>query len=122
MLPLRNEEWVNGTMPALCVAFAGSNSDVKLNDRIPVLAQTHEKVCKRNCVKKAHLKRTARNTQRTQSMVSGYFGGYVGKRQPAGSLETKKCVDKLFTLRGNIAGQSKAQQVRSVSQRLIAGQ
>ena len=31
----------------------------------------------------------------------------------------KRCVDKLFTLRGKIAGHSKAQQVRSVSQRLI---
>jgi hypothetical protein len=118
MLPMRNEEWVNGTMPALCVAFAGSNSDVKPNDRLPVLAVTHEKVCKKNCIRNVHLKKATRNTQRTQS-VCGYFGGYLGKRQPAGSLETKKCVDKLFTLRGKIKGHSKAQQVRSVSQRLI---
>ena len=92
---------------------------MKPNDRLPVLPEVHEKVCKKNCVKKVHLKRTTRNTQRTQSVVCGYFGGYVGKRQPAGALETKKCVDKLFTLRGKIAGHSKAQQVRSVSQRLI---
>ena len=31
-LLMRNEEWVNGTMPALCVAFAGRNSDVKPNE------------------------------------------------------------------------------------------
>ena len=34
-------------------------------------------------------------------------------------METKKCVDKLFTLRGKIAGKSRAQQVRSVSGRLV---
>ena len=37
---------------------------------------------------------------------NGYFGGYVGKRQPACALETKKCVDKCFPLRGKVAGKS----------------
>ena len=118
-LPIRNEEWVNGTMPALCVAFAGSNSDVKPNDRLPIIEATHETICKKKCVRKHTLKRTTRSTQRTQSVVTGYFGGYIGKRQPGGALETKKCVDKLFTLRSKMAGKSKAQQLRAVSQRLI---
>ena len=34
-------------------------------------------------------------------------------------METKKCVDKLFTLRAKIAGKSKAEQLRAVSQRMI---
>ena len=119
MLPLRNNEWLNGTMPALCIAFAGSNSDVKLNDRLPILPEVHESVCKRNCVKKLHLKKSTLNIQRNQSAVGGYFGGYLKKCQPAGRLETRKCVDKLLTLRGKIRGQSKAQQVRSVAGRLI---
>ena len=45
------------------------------------------------------LRNATRAAQRTQAMTLGYFGGYIGKRQPAGTLETKKCVDKLFTLR-----------------------
>ena len=44
-LLLRNEEWVNGTMPALCVAFAGSNPDMKPNDRLPIVAAAHAQAC-----------------------------------------------------------------------------
>ena len=51
--------------------------------------------------------------------MNGYFGGYNGKRQPGGSLETKRCVDKLFTLRSRMVGQSKAAQLRAASGRLI---
>ena len=119
ILGLRNDEWVNGTMPGLCVAFAGSNTDVKPNDRLPITTATHEEKCKYKCVKKSTLKKTTRATQRTQNVTNGYFGGYIGKRQPAGSLETKKCVDKLFTLRSKMAGQGKAAQLRAASGRLI---
>ena len=120
-LLLRNEEWVNGTMPGLCVAFAGSNSDVKPNDRLPILEATHEASCtrKRCLVRKHTLKKTTRITQRTQSTTNGYFGGYIGKRQPAGALETRKCMDKLFTLRAKIRGKGQAAQLRAVSGRMI---
>ena len=119
-------------MPGLCMAFAGSNTDVKPNDRLPILPETHEAQCKRkSCatilrrfaadrkVRKHILKKTTVNTQRMQSVTRGYFGGYIGKRQPSGGLELKKCVDKLFTLRGKIAGQGKSSQLRAVSGRLM---
>ena len=118
-LLLRNDPWVNGTMPGMCMAFAGSNSDVKPNDRLPITKITHEAVCKRNCVRKSSFGKTTRVTQRTQSVTNGYFGGYVGKRQPIGSLETRKCVDKQFSLRAKMAGQSKSQQLRAASGRMI---
>ena len=47
-LLFRNDEWVNGTIPGMCVAFSGSNSDVKPNDRLPITADTHESVCRKN--------------------------------------------------------------------------
>ena len=120
-LGLRNEEWLNGCVPGICMAFAGSNSDVKLNDRLPIIEHTHEECCKRKrCpVKKNNLKKTTRALQRTQTTTNGYFGGYIGKRQPAGTLETKKCVDKLFTLRARNQGKGKAAQFRAVSGRMI---
>ena len=121
-LLLRNHAWLNGSMPGICVAFAGSNSDVKPNDRLPIIEGiTHEQACgKRKCiVKKNHLKKQTRITQRTQSVTNGYFGGYIGKRQPGGSLETKKCVDKLFTLRAKYQGKGKAAQLRAASGRMI---
>ena len=91
MLGLRNEAWVNGCMPGICVAFAGSNSDVKVNDRLPILDVTHESACrKKRCSVKLHnLKKTTIALQRAQSVANGYFGVYIGKRQPTGSLETK---------------------------------
>ena len=120
ILGLRNDEWVNGTMPAICVAFAGSNSDVKPNDRLPILAHTHEQTCgKKTCVKKHSIKRTARLAQRAQSVSNGYFGGYIGKRQPAGKLEVKKCMDKMHRLRDKIRSHSHHSQVRAASGRLM---
>ena len=120
-LGLRNEEWLNGCMPGLCVAFAGSNSDVKPNDRLPITEKTHERCCtKKRCLKtKKDIRKTTRLTQRTQVVTNGYFGGYIGKRQPSGSLETKKCVDKLLTLRAKMKGRGKAAQLRASSGRLV---
>jgi len=121
MLGVRNEPWVNGCVPGICVAFAGSNSDIKPNDRLPSMEETHEQCCsrKRCLVKKHSLKKTTRATQRTQTVTNGYFGGYIGKRQPAGALETKKCVDKLFTLRAKQQGKGKAAQLRAAGGGLI---
>ena len=62
-LGYRNDEWFNGTMPGLCVALGGSNSDVKPHDRLPITADTHESICHKRCVVKKHnLKRTTRIT------------------------------------------------------------
>jgi hypothetical protein len=53
ILGRRNDEWLNGTSHALCVGFAGSNSDVSPCDHVPITARTHEdSVCKGNCIKK----------------------------------------------------------------------
>ena len=38
----RNSPWLNGTSPAFCLGLSGSNSDVKMNDRIPITDETHE--------------------------------------------------------------------------------
>ena len=103
------------------MAFAGSNTDVKPNDRLPILEVTHEPVRRKKYLrtKKHILKRMTRLAQRTQSVTNRYFGGYVGKRQPAGALETKRCIDKLYTLRAKIAGRGQAAQLRAASGRLI---
>ena len=96
-LGIRNNAWLNGCMPGLCIAFGGSNSDVKINDRVPIIPETHERHCnKKSCMKKGLvLRKATRVTQRTQSTTNGYFGGYIGKRQPAGTLETRTCIEKL---------------------------
>ena len=80
-LGLRNEEYLNGCMPGLCVALAGSNSDVKPNDRLPILRTTHEDCCKRKrCIleqsNEKKMRKVTRAAQRMQVVTNGYFGGY----------------------------------------------
>ena len=51
ILGLRNCEWINGTASTLCLGLSGGNTDVKLNDRIPIISSTHEtEECQRCCV------------------------------------------------------------------------
>ena len=90
VLGLRNDEWFNGTSHALCVAFAGSNSDVSPCDHIPITARTHEdSVCNGNCVRKTSLRQMIRIAQKDQAVTNGYPGGYIGKAQLAGHMELK---------------------------------
>ena len=50
---VRNSEWVDGSMRGLTAVVAGSNTDVKPNDLLPITSATHEdEVCKRECVTK----------------------------------------------------------------------
>ena len=122
VLPTRNNEWLNGTLPGFTLAFAGSNSDTKPNDRLPILCETHERSCNARCVKKhtlKHTQRMMRQTQRIQSITNGYFGGYIGKRQPSGKAELRKCVNNMYNLRNKMQGQSLAAKQRAVSGRMI---
>ena len=60
-----------------------------------------------------------RITQVAQAQTNGYFGGYTGKRQKLGRLETKKCVDEMYKLRERQEGKSEFEQQRGVSGRMI---
>ena len=60
-----------------------------------------------------------RRLQTTQSQRTGYIGGYMNKRQRAGRLEARKCIDKMHALRARVEGKSEYQQQRAVSGRLI---
>ena len=106
---LRNNGWLNGTSHARCMAFAGSNSDISPSDHIPIMAQTHEdSVCKGNCVRKTPLRKMIRIAQVAQTTTDDYFGGYIGKAQPAGHIEINKCIDKMYMLRDSLARDNKA--------------
>ena len=121
MLLRRNNEWLNGTIPGFCLAFAGSNTDVQPNDLLPILAETHEDhICKRNCVgKRSSVAKMSRRMTLSQSTRNGYFGGYMSKRQKVGHFESNKCIDKMHTLRARTAGPSEAKRRRAVSGRMV---
>ena len=122
ILGLRNDEWLSGTSHTLCVAFAGSNSDVSPCDHVPITAQTHEdSVCKGNCIKKTSLWQMIHIAQKAQAVTNGFVGEYVGKAQPAGHMEIKKCIDKMYTLRDSLAKDKKSfsQKQMAVSGRMV---
>ena len=126
ILGTRNSPWLNGTAPALVIGMSGGNTDVQLNDLLPLDHCTHEaSACKRQCVphdpaKRAKaLRKTTCRMQALQSRRNGYFGWYISKRQRVGALEIRKCIDKLHTLRARIEAKSKFQQQRAVSGRMI---
>ena len=126
VLNCRNSPWLDGTAPGMCVAFSGGNSDVKINDRLPIMCETHEDAhCARRFVpgtsakRKKALRRMVRRTQTAQSQTNGYFGGCIGKRQKSGKLETRKCVDKMHVLRAKTEAKSATQQQRAASGRMI---
>ena len=88
-------------MPGFCVALAGSNSDVKANDRLPIIAETHEKCGKKRCAVKKHtLKRAARAAQRAQRDSQILFQTLYFKDRP---LSDPRCVVDavIFSLRDN---------------------
>ena len=62
-----------------------------------------------------------RIAQKAQAVTNGYFGGYIGKAQPAGHMELKKCIDKMYTLRESLVRDKKSvsQQQRAVSGRMV---
>ena len=35
-------------------------------------------------------------------MTNGYFGGYIGKGQPAGQMEIKKCIDEMHAIQDKL--------------------
>ena len=120
ILPRRNCVWINGTAPALAVAF-GFNTDISPNDRLPVIKETHEASCARgSCVKDCSEGEVARAESRAQLDTDGYFGGYITKAQPVGGYELRKCIKNMQTLHDRIAVEyTPADQTRTVSRRMI---
>ena len=125
-LVTRNSEWLDGTSAGLSVGLSGSNTDVKLNDLVPITRCTHEDAhCSRRCARgrsskaKKALRKAVCRLETCQSQINGYFGGYIGKRQKCGKLETRKCVDKMHVLREQKANKSPFEQQRAVSGRMI---
>ena len=60
-----------------------------------------------------------RQLQRPQASTNGSFGGHICKRQPVGSFETKKRVDKVYRLQEKMHGKPMARAQRAVTNRMI---
>ena len=84
---------------ALLAHVARSNSNVQCNYRVPISEITHDKDCKvPKCLQSLSSRNLCLIAQRAMKQMTGYFGGYISKRQKMGQFELKKSVSALLPL------------------------
>ena len=73
------------------LAASSVRTHIGPNFRIPVLAQTHSDACTRNCLEDARTnpRRLCKIAQRAMNQMTGYFSGYICKRQPVGRFQLR---------------------------------
>ena len=89
-----NDEWLNGSHPALLAAPNGGscNSDVQLPYRFPICSETHDStVCDGTCVDDANEDVIVAAAQISQDAQAGYACDYQNKRGPRAWNEIKEC-------------------------------
>ena len=88
LLAVRRCKWLSGTSPAFAAWF-GSNSHLCPNFRIPLMEQTHDPTCEHGCLDRVSDRHLCKLAQRAMRQMTGYFSGYISKRQPVGRFELK---------------------------------
>ena len=93
----RDNQWLSGTMHAFTLMFMG-NSHTGINFRIPLLPETHDPACERNCLETTTLQRLQRLMQHAAKKATQYFTGYLQKPQPLGRKELQQAAKHLSYL------------------------
>ena len=77
-----------------------SNTNVQTNYRMPLTDHTHDRDCnKKDCMTKDNNRKILLLCQRAMSQMSGYFGGYISKKQKVGQFEIKRSIEALPLLK-----------------------
>ena len=83
ILPRRPDPWFSGSCPALAV-WSRSNTHTAPNYRVPLLSITHGPCCRADCLTSRTTAQMIACAQRAQRNTTGYYTGYIQKRQPVG--------------------------------------
>ena len=95
ILGRRRCSWFSSTS-ALLAIVARSNTNVQCNYRVPLSETTHDKDCGlTQCTQGSSARSLCVIAQRAMKQMTGYFGGYISKRQKMGKFEMKKSVAAL---------------------------
>ena len=89
ILSRRRCGWLSGTAASFAVIFR-HNTHTGPNYRVPLLQNTHDPQCKAGCLEKHTNKRMTIAAQRAQRNTTGYYSGYIQKRQPVGKFELRQ--------------------------------
>ena len=123
-LPVRNNAWLNAGPPAW-IAFSADNGDIKFPMKLPIIPETHEKtrlfdINRQTCCEGVSDLDLFYQTQATQAMAAGYFGGYTAKMQDIGRLELQRMEKTLHRSYANSSGhETPQQQFVKLSKRLL---
>ena len=109
VLTPRENKWFSGCPPALSL-FLRHNIHTGPNFRVPPTTRTHDPDCRANCMDRDVCCKLTAIAQRAQRSTTGYYTGYIQKRQPVGAFELKQATLNLQFLQGKLSGRSNAQQ------------
>ena len=104
-------------MHAFTLMFMG-NSHTGINFRIPLLPETHDPACDRNCLETNTLQRLQRLMQHAAKKATQYFTGYLQKPQPLGRKELQQAAKHLSYLDITPAKGAEAKHYRKVLHRV----
>ena len=106
VLGKRRCEWFANTSMILGHVFR-SNTNLQTNYRMPICVHTHDKDCKRaTCISDDNARKILLLTQRAMKQMTGYFGGYICKKQKVGQFELKRSIDALPLLKEKLASRT----------------
>ncbi|CAJ1374097.1 unnamed protein product [Effrenium voratum] len=106
----RNNEWVNGTHPALTAALR-ANTDVQLPYRLPPCKETHSSLCdEASCLDGVDLQSVITAAQHAQNAQCGYAGDYGSKRQVVALHEVNEWMRGQRALGEELAGKARSYQ------------
>ena len=114
----RRSEWFSGTMRSLAAGIR-DNTHTAPNWRVPLLRETHDADCKKKCWKETSLQKLIAIAQRAQRNTTGYFSGYISKRQPVGKFELRQATLNLQYLVRAIESKSNKEQYHRVANRVL---
>jgi len=96
----RQCEWFSGTS-AILAHLTRSNTNVQCPYRLPMNEHTHDRDCKSKKCMNVNVKKLCIVAQRAMKAISGYFGGYISKRQKMGQFELKSSIKALPLMKQN---------------------
>ena len=94
LLARRRCAWFSGCSPSFAV-WTGANTHIAPNYRIPLTELTHDPECERQCLAKVSDRRLTIVAQKAMRQATGYFSGYICKRQPAGRFQLRQAARSL---------------------------
>ena len=118
ILGLHRDQWFSGSMTRL-FSLCGHNTHTGPNFRMPLLQSSHDKDCPGDCLQKHQVMKLVACAQRAMRNTTGYFTGYIHKKQPIGKLELKQAALNLKHLAHSIHRRSPAQQYHHVANRML---